>query len=167
MSPSFQSSLDLLRLNEICLRKMEETKCRVDSFVRHLVHWVSQSWSLFLCEYHYVNLNPTTTTALDADGGHQMSHADNFLPYQGCEDCLNVLMLVFLDKGCEDWGPSRYMLSRVCHMFLSPASLRNWAPARRHRSYSGSRTEVMMQSMAISLFITQAITKYNKSLLLA
>ena len=70
-------------------------------------------------------------------------------------------------QGCEDWGLSRYMLSRVCHMFPPPASLRNWAPARRHRSYSGSRTEVMVQSMAISLFITQAITKYNKSLLLA
>ena len=47
------------------------------------VHWVSQVahfWSLFLCEYHNVNLNTTTTTAAGADRGHQMSHADNVLP---------------------------------------------------------------------------------------
>ena len=42
----------------------------------HYLHWVSQPWSLFLCEYHNVDLNPTTTMAAGA-GGHTLG---NVLP---------------------------------------------------------------------------------------
>ena len=42
----------------------------------HYLHWASQPWSLFLCEYHNVALNPTTTMAAGA-GGHTLG---NVLP---------------------------------------------------------------------------------------
>ena len=79
----------------------------------HYLHWVSQPWSLFLCEYHNVDLNPTTTMAAGA-GGHTLG---NVLPgLRGLRTWCGESLLVTLHA---------VTLLRVYHMFPPPASRGN------------------------------------------